>query len=105
MRYLLTVAACTAILMLAIFLAPAPEASAGGYHWEAGAATKNQDGEWVIWAEFKNPEGGVEQTVQTGTTDGKRKSKRASRKLAESLNEGGSEFKWDPACEGALFNC
>ncbi|MDZ4857950.1 MAG: hypothetical protein SGI88_03130 [Candidatus Hydrogenedentes bacterium] len=105
MRYFFPAVVCVVAVFLAIMMMPAQEVSAGGFHWEGGAPMQNQDGDWVIYAEFKNPDGGVEDTVSTGTTDRKGKSRRASRKLAESLNEGGSAFKWDPACEGAHFDC
>lgn len=105
MRYVLTALACVAVLVLAYMFVPVPEVAAGSYHWEAGAAMKDQNGDWLIWAELKDGNDDVVQTVRTGTTDSRRGSRKASKKLAESMNEAGSGFKWDPACEGAIFLC
>jgi hypothetical protein len=105
MRYLLAAVVFTLTIGMVCAFAPMGEVEAGSLHWEAGKAKENQNGEWVIWAELKDGNGDVQQSVQTGTTTSKRKARKASKELAESLNEAGSGFKWDPACEGQIFLC
>lgn len=106
MRYAMIGSIVAVMIVAGIFFMPAQKAKAStSYHWEAGTAMPDLDGGWVIWARLKDGNGNTVQTVQVGTTDSRRKSRKASRELADSLNEAGSGFNWDPACEGQIFAC
>lgn len=97
-----------ALLALGVVLVPIVTVDAGGSGgWRPveGGPNQNQNDKWLIQAEHVDGNGTVDGTVTTGTTDGRRKARRASRELADSLNEAGEAFKFDPACDSLLFNC
>jgi hypothetical protein len=94
------------VLVVAALIAPAEFAQAGGgWRRAEGGPYQNEQGEWLIQAEHVGDNGLVDATVTTGTTNSRRKARRASNELADSLNEAGGSFKWDPACDSLLFDC
>ena len=60
---------------------------------------------YLIQAIHHDGEGLIDATVTTGTAKNKRQARKASKALAESLNNAGAGFKWDPACDSQLFDC
>jgi len=104
-KFAVTTVVC---LVIAAFSLPMQGVRAGGDdsgHWNRPSEpTPNPGvgGGWLVQAVHYNEHGEIDQTVTTGSTKSKRKAKKASKELAESLNAGGASFKWDPACEGLL---
>jgi len=102
------------VCLLAIALCiPATNVKAGaskddakaGY-WTAGRPIEDpaSDG-FLIQAIHHDGEGLIDGTVTVGTAKNKRQARKAAKALAESLNNAGQGFKWDPACEGTTFEC
>jgi hypothetical protein len=96
-------------LVIAALSLPMQSVKAGGEkgsaHWGPQRDTvpnPGVGGGWLVQAVHYNDHGEIDSTITTGHVKSKRKAKKAAKELAESLNAGGSSFKWEPGCEGLL---
>lgn len=81
------------------------DAAKAGY-WTGGEPVPDPSGDgWKIQAIHHDGEGLIDGTVNMGTAKTKRQARKAAKALAESLNNAGNGFKWDPSCDSQLFDC